>query len=95
MFNFDDDSIAKVLGHGVDYDFERLLNSKDQDVRFLATRLLTLNKVLNKVVKSKESYLDEALRKENSEKDALLDTFGICQNLINDVWDVYGKNRRH
>lgn len=96
MFNFDDESIEKVLGHGVDYDFKKLLKSEDYDVRYLATRLLTLEKALDKVVESKESYLDEALRKEDSEKDALLDVFGFCQNEINKVWEKYDqKHRRH
>ena len=96
MFNFDDDSIAKVLGHGVDYDFKSLLNSKDQDVRYLAVKLLTLDRALNRVVESKESYFDEALRKENSETEALLDIFAFCQNEINKVWEKYDqRHRRH
>lgn len=96
MFNFDDDSIAEVLGHGVDYDFESLLNSKDQDVRYLAVKLLTLDRALNRVVESKESYFDEALRKENSETEALLDVFAFCESEINKVWEKYDqRHRRH
>lgn len=96
MFNFDDDSIAKVLGHGVDYDFKKLLNSKDQDVRYLAVKLLTLDRALNRVVESKESYFDEALRKEDSETEALLDVFAFCQDQLNEVWNKYDKNyKRH
>lgn len=97
MFNFEDPKfMEKILGHSVDYDFDKLLKSDDEDVRFLSKRLLTLHKALDKVVNSKETYLGSALRTENSEVDALLDIFGYCQNMLNDVWEKYDKdNRRH
>lgn len=97
MFDFDDPKfMEKLLGHSVDYDFKELLSSEDPDVKYLAKKLLTLDKALNKVVDSKETYLGSALHTEDTEKDALLDIFGFCQNVLNEVWDKYDENhRRH
>lgn len=78
------------------YQFKDLLNSSDSDERELAEKIQEMYKGLDLVVNSKSTYLDNALKTENSKQDALIDVIGFCKNIVDDTWKKYDvDNKRH
>ena len=72
------------------YQFKDLLNSKDSDVKYLAQKIVDMHKGLDNVVKSKETYLGNALHVE----DALLHIIGYLKVTVDDIWAKYNADSR-
>lgn len=78
------------------YQFKDLFNSSDSSERELAKKIQEMYKGLDSVVNSKSTYLDNALKTENSKQDALIDVIGFCKNIVDDTWKKYDvDNKRH
>lgn len=78
------------------YQFKDLFNSSDSSERELAEKIQEMYKGLDSVVNSKSTYLDNALKTENSKQDALIDVIGFCKNIVDDTWKKYDvDNKRH
>lgn len=76
------------------YQFKDLLNSKDSDVKYLAQKIVDMHKGLDNVVKSKETYLGNALHVENNKEDALLYIIGYLKVTVDDIWAKYNADSR-
>lgn len=83
--NFDSKEIEKILGPGKKYNFDDFLVSGDRQIEFLSKKIMMVYKALDNVVDSKSSYLEQALLRESTDKDALLDVLSVCRSMIDEA----------